>query len=109
MQATKHTVAALALVILNELDGTDLLIEVLLGPGFHEIASLITEHAGFDDYNSLYICFDYVYHLVFKMLLIHFFSESVQYGICKLNVSLIFVLSRTENDGLLTGEGNSSL
>lgn len=39
----------------------------------------------------------------------HFFKESVQYGMLIRKVSLYFVLSSTEYEGLTTGDGNSLL
>ena len=106
VQPTEYSIATLALVILHELDRSNLLIKVFLRPGLHKISSRITEHLRLDNYNSLNICLNYVYHF---RLLIQFFKGSVQYGTVTPNVSLILVLSSTENDGRLTGLGNSSL
>ena len=61
MQSAKHTKGRLRLVVLNEIHLTDMLIELLLLPGFHEIATGIAENLWFYDIDTIYLGLD-IFH-----------------------------------------------
>ena len=49
MKASHDTVGGHALVVLHELDGTHLLVELALREAFKEITTGVIEHTGLDD------------------------------------------------------------
>ena len=63
MKTAEDSISTLALVILDKSDGANLLIEILLAPGFKEVSSVVTKHLGFDDDHSFNTCLYYVYHV----------------------------------------------
>ena len=61
MQSAHYAIRTHALIVLTEVDGPDLLVELPLAEALKEIASGITENARLDDEYSLNGCLYYVH------------------------------------------------
>ena len=61
MQAAKDTVAGLGFIILHEADLPDLRIELPLGEGFEEIASMISEDPGLQNHKARNFCLNNIH------------------------------------------------
>ena len=69
MQPPQHAVSAFALVVLDKLDvPSNGLVKVPLAPAFHKIAPLISKHPGLENEKVWNGRFNYLYHMVAKIL-----------------------------------------
>lgn len=69
METSHDTVGGHGFVVLDEVDGVtqdggNLLIELPLREALEEVAAGVTKNFGFDDENTIYVCFNYV-HIFF--------------------------------------------
>lgn len=65
MQTAENPMTGLGFIILHKTDFPYLRIEVPLGEGLEEIASMISENAGFKNDKPRYICLNYIHLLQF--------------------------------------------
>ena len=91
MEPADHSVAGLALVVLDEPDRSHQLMELPFVEHLKEIAPCVPEHFRLDDDEPFDTCLDNRHSRS-----MHFFRESYQCGTSMPKVSLTLVLSRTE-------------